>query len=133
MKGESMKYGMNEQRWHVIKAYLNEVWKDPGKHPDKGLLISLSDGDATKIFTKARLQIINTMAQRKVKSMSELANILGRMLSAVKRDLELLEEFHIVQLERKGKNVMPTLTKEILIVPLVDLSPRKLAEISAIS
>ena len=71
-----MKYEMDEKKWSAIKAYLNEVWKDPGKHPDKGLLISLSDGDATKIFTKARLEIINTIAQRKVKSMSELANAL---------------------------------------------------------
>lgn len=128
-----MKYEMDEKKWGAIKAYLNEVWKDPGKYPEKGLLISLSDLEATKIFTKARLQIIQTLAQKKIRSMSELANLLGRMLSAVKRDLELLEEFHIVHLERKGKNVMPTLTKEILIVPLVDLSPRKLAEISAIA
>lgn len=128
-----MKYEMDERKWSAVKGYLNKVWKDPDKYPDKGLLLSLSDDEATKIFTKARLQIIQTLAHKKIKNMSELSNMLGRMLSAVKRDLKLLEEFHIVHLEHNGKNVLPTLTKEILIVPLVDLSTKKPAEIKAIA
>ena len=47
------------------------------------------------------------------------------------RDLELLEKFHIVELEKKGKNIVPKVTKELLILPLVNIKPKKLAEIKA--
>ena len=55
------------------------------------------------------------------------------MLSAVKRDLELLESFNIVHLERWGKNIVPVLMKDLLIVPLINLKQKTMAEIKALA
>ncbi len=126
-----MKYEMTDERWDTAKAYLNKVWKQPGKYPDKGMILSLSDEEITQVFTKKRLELVRLIQSKKSKNTTALANLAGRRLSAVIRDLKLLEKFHIVELEKKGKNIVPTVTKEILILPLVKLKTRALEEIKA--
>lgn len=127
-----MAYKMTEEKWDAIKAYLNKVWKEPDKYPDKGLLLSLSDEEITQIFTKERLKLVRLTQDKKPKNATELSELAERRLSAVIRDLELLERFHIVELEKKGKNVVPTVKKEILILPLVKLKAKTLPEIKAV-
>ncbi|HLD58042.1 MAG TPA: hypothetical protein VI977_00160 [archaeon] len=126
-----MAYKTTEERWDAIKAYLNKVWKDPGKYPDTGLLLSLSDDEITQIFTKERLKLIRLIQGKKPKNATKLSELAERQLSAVIRDLELLEQFQIVELQKKGKNLVPTVKKEILILPLVKLKPKILSEIKA--
>ena len=126
-----MKYEMTDERWDAVKAYLNKVWKQPDKYPDKGMILSLSDEEITQVFTKKRLELVRLIQSRKSKNATALANLAGRRLSAVIRDLKLLKKFHIVELEKKGKNIVPTVTKEILILPLVKLKTKALAEIKA--
>lgn len=128
-----MVYKMTEEKWDAIKAYLNKVWKEPGKYPDKGLLLSLSDEEITQIFTKERLRLVRLIQDSKPKNATELSVLAERRLSAVIRDLELLEKFHIVELQKKGKNIVATVKKEILILPLVKLKTRALAEIKAVA
>ncbi len=128
-----MAYEMTEEKWDAVKAYLNKVWKNPGKYPDKGLLLSLSDKEVTKIFTKERLKLVRLIQDRKPKNATELSGLAGRRLSAVIRDLEILEKFHIVELQKKGKSIVPIVKKEILILPLVKLETKTLAEIKAIA
>ncbi len=127
----SIKYEMTDERWDAVKAYLNKVWKAPNKYPDKGLLLSLSDEEITQVFTKKRLELVRLIQGKKPKNATKLANLADRRLSAVMRDLELLKKFHIVDLNKKGKNIVPTVTKEILILPLVKLKTRALDEIKA--
>ena len=126
-----MTYEMTPEKWAAVKAYLNRVWEEPGRHPDKGLLLSLSDEDITQIFTKKRLELVRLVQSKRPKNATELSRLVGRRLSAVIRDLELLEGFHIIELKKKGKNVVPVVTKEVLILPLVKLKARELAEIKA--
>jgi len=47
--------------------------------------------------------------------------------------LELLEKSQIVELEKKGKNIIPKVIKEILVLPLINLKAKKLAEIKAVA
>ena len=124
---------MAEEKWGTIKAYLNKVWENPGKYPDKGLLLSISDEEITQIFTKERLKLVRLIQEKKPKNATELSKLAQRRLSAVIRDLELLEKLHIVELEKKGKNIVPTVKKEILILPLVNLKAKTLLEIKAIA
>ena len=128
---KSLKYKMTDERWDAIKAYLNKVWKQPNKYPDKGLLLSLSDEEVTQVFTKKRLELVRLIQGKKPKNATQLAKLSDRRLSAVIRDLELLKKFHIVDLQKKGKALVPTVTKEILILPLVKLKTKALAEIKA--
>lgn len=83
------------------------------------------------MFTKKRLELIRLIQKKKPKNATKLSELTGRQLSAVMRNLELLEKFRIVELEKKGKNIVPIVTKELLILPLVNIKPKKLAEIKA--
>jgi len=128
-----MAYKMSEEKWDTIKAYLNKVWKEPDKYPDKGLLLSLSDEEITQIFTKERLKLVRLIQDKKPKNATRLSELAERRLSAVMRDLELLQHFHMVELQKKGKNIIPTVKKEILILPLIKLKAKTLPEIKAIA
>jgi len=60
--------------------------------------------------------------------MTELAEIVKRKLSAVNRDLKILEGIGAVELEKSGKKVKPTIDKKILIVPLISVEPQTIEE-----
>ena len=110
-----MAYKMTDERWNAVKAYLNRVFENPGNYPGRGVLLSLSDDEMTQVFTKKRLELIRLIQNKKPKNATKLSELTGRQLSAVLRDLELLEKVHIVELQKKGKNIVPNVTKEILI------------------
>ena len=128
-----MKYKMTDEKWDTVMAFLNKVLENPNKYPDKGLLLSLSDEEITQIFTKERLKLVRLIQSKKPKNATELSGLAERRLSAVIRDLALLEKLHIIELEKKGKNIVPKVTKEILILPLVKIKPKRLAEIKAVA
>jgi len=131
--GKKMEYKMNDERWAAIKAYLNAVWHDPKSYPDGGLLLSLSDEEIARVFTKERLRLIRLIQGKNPRNATELSNLARRRLSAVMRDLGLLEHFHIVALQKKGKNIVPKIEKEILIIPLVKLKAKTLPGIKAVA
>ena len=126
-----MKYEMEDARWDSIKGYLGKVWESPGKYPDKALLLSLNEKEMSQIFTKKRLELIRAVQSRKPKNATELSKKVNRKLSAVLRDLELLEKFRIVELEKKGKNIVPKITQKVLVIPLVKIEAKELAAITA--
>lgn len=123
-------YKMNEERWNAIKSYLNKVWDNPDKYPDAGLLLSLSDEEISTIFTKKRLELVRIIQSKKPRNITALSKIVERKLSAVKRDLELLEGFNIVSLEKIEKDVVPTVSKKILILPLINIETKTLPELA---
>ena len=131
--GENMEYKMTDEKWNAIKLYLNNVWNNPNKYPDKATIISLSDEEMTQLFTKKRLELVRLIRNKKPNNATKLSKLAGRRLSAVMRDLELLQKFSVVQLEKKGKNIRPKVTTEILILPLVKLEAKKLEEIKAMA
>lgn len=71
------------------------------------------------LFTKKRIQIIETINAKKPKTVGELANILQRNISAVYRDLKVLEEHEVVFLEKRGKSVRPLLKNTSITINLV--------------
>lgn len=117
---------MNDKRFDSIKRFFDEVWANPDKFPDKSIVLSLSDGEVTKIFTKKRLQLIRTIQSKKVLSLSELAKLTKRELSAVDRDLRILESFGVVELRKEGRVIKPLIKKELLVVPLIEFSAKRL-------
>lgn len=124
-----MEYKMTDKRWESIHAYLSYAIKNPMEIPDKSILLALSTDELNQIFTKRRLEIINLMKEHTGGSVSDMSRKLGRNLSAVERDLKILENFGIVDMKKKGRVVTPSLKGEILIVPLVEA--KRLEEIVA--
>lgn len=83
---------MTDQRWENVMRIIKNSVKNPDKTPDDILLLSLSQEEITEIFTKKRLELINTIKKEKPETMSELAKKVKRELPALDRDLKILEE-----------------------------------------
>jgi predicted transcriptional regulator len=128
MKKTNMKYEMTQERWQSILAFLKEDFKHPGKTPDKVLLLSLSKEELPKLFTRRRLELVECIKRREV-TISQLAKITKRELSAVDRDLKILEGLGVLTLKKTGREVRPVIDKEVLILPL--MVPKKLEHVSA--
>ncbi|MFH1977754.1 MAG: hypothetical protein ABIJ92_00315 [Candidatus Aenigmatarchaeota archaeon] len=118
---------MNDEKWESVMAYIRESIKHPEKTPDDVLLLSLSKEELTQLFTKRRIELIEVLKKKGPMIMSALARILKRELSAVDRDMKVLEEIGVVMLEKNGREVTCKVEKEILILPLV--KPMTLKEI----
>jgi predicted transcriptional regulator len=119
---------MTQERWQSIVAFLKEDFKHPEKTPGKILLLSLSKEELPRLFTRRRLELIECIKRREV-TISQLAKATKRELSAVERDLKILEGLGVVTLKKTGREVRPVIEKEVLILPL--MIPRKLEHVSA--
>ena len=124
-----MNYVMDDKRFAAVKQYLDYVIEHPDDAPDKGIILAMSDEEVSKAFTRRRVELINVLKSGKKKTVSELSEKLSRKLSAVERDLKILEGLGIVDMEKKGRTVTPRLRGEVLIIPL--FLPKKLEEIIA--
>ncbi len=82
--------------------------------------------DLANLFTKQRIKIVQTIHQKKPKTVSELAKLVQRNISAVYRDLKILENHEIILLEKQGKHVCPKLRNSHLSINLAHgLEPSK--------
>jgi predicted transcriptional regulator len=111
-------YKITDEKWESTMAFIRESIKHPEKTPDDVLLLSLSKEELTQLFTKRRIELIETIKRKESKTMSEIARLLKRELSAIERDLKILEGLGLVRLEKRGREVTPVIEKEVLILPL---------------
>lgn len=71
---------------------------------------SVSFEDPTKlrkVLTEKRIELIQFLMDNEVESMGELAKNLDRGLKEVGKDLNLLEEYNIVRIEKDGRAKRP--------------------------
>lgn len=124
MKGE-------KEGWDAAMAFLEGFFDHPErlrKMPKKTLILPITDDETAQIFTRERIRIMRTIDRKKPRSMRALAKELNRELSAVGRDMQILEAAGIVKRERMGKEVRPILEKHVLILPIVHVKPIELRE-----
>jgi len=117
-----------DKKFETIKAFFEKVWKSPEQFPDKALILPLEEQEISEIFTRRRIEIIKDVAKFEG-SLSEIAKRTGRELSAVQRDVEILEKAGILEREKQGRIVKASLKGEILILPLVELKTLRLREL----
>lgn len=125
-KSTGYRYKMSDEMWGGIVRFLDEVWRNPKDTPDSGVLLSLQDREISKLFTKKRIELMNTISYGRLESVSELSEKVGRQLSAVERDLKILNDFGIVELEKKGRIVKPVIKANVLILPILLPAPTKI-------
>jgi len=89
-----------------------------GSIPENAMIFLNAD-DIPEVFTKQRLALIRKIHEGHPESIQALADALGRKKQAVHRDLKLLLGHNVVGLEKKGREVVPTVTKEYIYVPLM--------------
>jgi len=118
---------ITDEKWSSIRDYIRETIKHPENTPDDVLLLSLSNKEIVQLFTKKRIELIEAVKNKGPMTMSKLAKSLKRELSAVERDMKIIESFGIVTLEKRGREVTCIVEKEVLVLPLT--RPMKLHEL----
>ena len=71
---------------------------------------------AKKVLTDRRMELLETIRDEEVKSVTHLAERLGRDKAAVSRDLDLLFEQDMIVYERDGSRKIPQLKHETVVV-----------------
>jgi predicted transcriptional regulator len=78
------------------------------------LLIDLATAKA--VLTDRRMELLETIRDEEVESVTDLAETLGRDKAAVSRDLDLLFEQDMIVYEREGSRKIPKLKHETVVV-----------------
>lgn len=78
------------------------------------LLIDLET--AKSVLTDRRMELLETIRDEEVESVTDLADGLGRDKAAVSRDLDLLFEQDLIVYEREGSRKIPKLKHETVVV-----------------
>ena len=88
----------------IARAF--EVVEDMIEHPEKydEHAVVISPDQVAEVFTPERARLHMVLQERgTVESVSKLAELLGRAVSAVSRDVAYLEGFGLLKLVRAGK------------------------------
>ena len=70
----------------------------------------------SNIFTPKRLELLRLIKQKNPRNISELALLAKRNNENVYRDLKELEKFDLVHLEKNGREAIPHLTKDAIVI-----------------
>ena len=106
-----------------IKGLVDDIINERIDIPDNALVV---DFDATlNIFTKKRIELIDIINIYAPTSIQELADISNRTKQAVNRDLKLLEQFDVIELEKRGKFTIPIVKREMIVLNLRKPKPQK--------
>lgn len=71
---------------------------------------------AKSILTDRRMELLETIRDEEIESVTDLAETLGRDKAAVSRDLDLLFEQDMIVYEREGSRKIPQLKHETVVV-----------------
>jgi len=70
------------------------------------------------ILTHKRLSLIKELNNNQFNSISELSRYLKRDIKNIHSDLKILEDFNLIKLEKRGKNIIPKTIVETITLEL---------------
>ena len=115
------------RKFDTLKAYLNYLIEEEPEIEEGQVVFVMEKDELTAIITRRRLELLDIISEQKPATVKGLAALAKREVSAVDRDLKILERYSIVKLERKGREVMPTVVKKAIVLPLIGPKPLKAA------
>ena len=92
-----------EKRIEEAFDIIGDIVDNPDKYSEDTIIFLLDDREIASIFTRERLRLIRLIRDKSFASISELAKLVKRDVSRVKKDLRLLEKHGIIHLS-KNKN-----------------------------
>ena len=105
-----------EKRIEEAFDIIEDIVEYPDKYSDDTIIFLIDDKEIASIFTRQRLRLIRLIRERSFASISELARLVKRDVSRVKKDLKLLEKHGLIHLSRdKNCVTVHTQTKGIFI------------------
>jgi len=111
---------MHEKAIKMFGKMVEEAIKNPESAPDKVIVISLTDEEKNRILTPERLKLMRIIKEKKPKSVNELAKLVDRRMDAVSRDLKILKFYGFLELIQSGKQKIPKMKKETLLISLAE-------------
>lgn len=109
---------MSKNELEQFGNIINKVFDNPDMYPDRVTFLSLTKEEERQLLTPKRIELLRTIRENKQHSISELAKTLRRDIASVSRDLKVLENHGIVDLEREGHRKKPTVVVDRIIIPL---------------
>src|SRR3972149_6581325 len=117
MKRKNKKNMKNEAE--NIKGIVSGIVEGKLNLPNNTIIL---DADVLlELFTKKRLELIQYINSCKPKSIKELAELVGRKKQAVFRDLKILERHELVNLTKKGKEVIPEVKQKLALLNMQEI------------
>lgn len=110
--------GLNPKIRKFVDALIETQIKHPEITPDKVLIINLENECLDKIFTPARKEILEVIKHKNPKNIGDIARLVDRSMESVSRDLRILENYGLVEMEHIGREKIPHLEKDLLLIPL---------------
>lgn len=110
-------------KFDTLKAYLNYLIEEAPEIEKCQVVFVMDKDELGSIITKRRLELLDIISEKRPATVKELAAVAGREVSAVDRDLKILERYNIVRLERKGREVTPVVVKKAIVLPLISPKP----------
>ena len=127
-----------DMKFEMFINFLDWAFDVPEIFPEEVIFMPLADREWKSIFTEKRIELIrmiskeNTDAQKEPpktkpnpKTIGQLAKLLKRHQEAVSRDLKELESIGIVELKKRGREKIPTLSKKLILTPLMVPVPKR--------
>ncbi len=102
----------------MFSRMIDFALEKPELAPSRVLIISLSKKSLEKILTPGRMDLVRTIKEKKPKSVGALAKLTKRPVESVSRDLKILENYGLLTFTRSGKRKIPTIEKDVLMIPL---------------
>jgi len=107
-----------ERNLEIFQEMLEEAIRHPELAPERLSIISLSRETYAKILTPKRLELLKTLRQNEVPSISALAQRVHRPLPSVSRDLRILSNYGFLDIEKRGKTRVPRVVKDTILLSL---------------
>lgn len=94
-----------ERNIELAREINRDVAEDPEGFPEEFVVVPLDDEGVSQLLTGERARILRTLRdQGPFRSIADLAEALDRDPTRVGRDLDLLENFGLVDLEEHGRS-----------------------------
>lgn len=108
-----------EAKFNTLKAYIDYLIEEEPKVDGEQTVFVMGREELTKIITNKRLELLDLISKSNPATVKELASLAKREVSAVDRDLKILERYDLVRLDRRGREVTPKVLRKAIVLPLV--------------
>ena len=107
------------RKFDTLKAYLNYLIDEEPEVGESQAVFVMDKEELTTIITKKRLELLDIINRQHPSTVTELAMCVKREVSAVDRDLKILERYSLIMLKRKGREVTPIILKKAIVLPFI--------------
>ena len=117
---------MKEQIQTALDRWFDD-FEQALEHPERRgrgqPVIALPPRLISRILSPKRVELLELLGRRRVRSISELAELAGRKIDVVSRDLKVLCSFGLIRYERHGKRKEPVAAARHVLIELSQQRP----------